>query len=375
MAPVVVDLMTATARDLQLADDTAAAAHHARVHQVGDDDEEGIRALAAPPAAEAFAVEEPPADEDALAERQAEVALLLAGFRRHLEDRSAHHLGYPYNLDLDFAPLAPFLQGLCINNLGDPFVESNYGVHSRPMEVAVLDCFARLWDLGPGDYATSCGTEGNLHGLLVGREVFRDGVMYASADSHYSVFRVARMYRVRCVKVGTLVSAIVNVNIGTTVKGAIDDLDIHCVYACMLSISCMPAAPRVTFRKPIGSVSVSGHKFLGCPVPCGVVITRREHAAVLSTDVDYISSRDATITGSRNGHARCSCGARSTPRAAGASATTPTGAFGTRASCLRDAGVSAACLNPLSITVVFERPRDEAFVRKWQLSCQGDVWS
>lgn len=26
-------------------------------------------------------------------------------------------------------------------------------------------------------------------------------------------------------------------------------------------------APMVTFRKPIGSVSVSGHKFLGAPVP------------------------------------------------------------------------------------------------------------
>lgn len=106
------------------------------------------------------------------------------------------------------------------------------------MEVAVLDWFARLWDLGAGDYwgyvVTSCGTEGNLHGLLVGREVFPDGVMYASADSHYSVFKAARMYRVRCVKVDdTLVSgemdcadfesklmrnthspAIVNVNIG-----------------------------------------------------------------------------------------------------------------------------------------------------------------
>ncbi|CAD6234690.1 unnamed protein product [Miscanthus lutarioriparius] len=84
----------------------------------------------------------------------AEVARLLAGFRRHLEDRSAHHLGYgyPYNLDFDFAPLAPFLEGLCINNLGDPFVESNYGVHSRPLEVAVLDWFTRIWDLGPGDY-------------------------------------------------------------------------------------------------------------------------------------------------------------------------------------------------------------------------------
>jgi len=44
-------------------------------------------------AAEAFAVEEPPADEVAAAERQADVARLLAGFRQHLHDRAAHHLG------------------------------------------------------------------------------------------------------------------------------------------------------------------------------------------------------------------------------------------------------------------------------------------
>ena len=35
-------------------------------------------------------------------------------------------------------------------------------------------------------------------------------------------------------------------------------------------------APRVSFRKAIGSVSVSGHKFIGAPVPCGVVITRQK---------------------------------------------------------------------------------------------------
>lgn len=58
------------------------------------------------------------------------------------------------------------------------------------------------------------------------------------------IFKAARMYRVECVKIDTLLSgelncadfkskllqnpgkpAIVNVNIGTTVKGAIDDLD------------------------------------------------------------------------------------------------------------------------------------------------------
>ena len=36
-------------------------------------------------------------------------------------------------------------------------------------------------------------------------------------------------------------------------------------------------------------------------------------------------------------------------------------------------GVSAF-LNPLSNTVVFERPRDEAFVHKWQLACEGNKY-
>lgn len=40
----------------------------------------------------------------------------------------------PYNLDFDYGPLEG-LQKFCINNLGDPFIESNYGVHSREFEV------------------------------------------------------------------------------------------------------------------------------------------------------------------------------------------------------------------------------------------------
>ena len=55
------------------------------------------------------------------------------------------------------------------------------------------------------------------------------------------------------------------------------------------------AAPMVTFRKPIGSVSVSGHKFVGAPVPCGVLMTRKRYAAALSSDIEYLNSRDATI--------------------------------------------------------------------------------
>jgi len=41
---------------------------------------------------------------------------------------------YPYNLDFDYGALEGLFK-YSINNLGDPFIESNYGVHSRDFEV------------------------------------------------------------------------------------------------------------------------------------------------------------------------------------------------------------------------------------------------
>lgn len=42
----------------------------------------------------------------------------------------------------------------------------------------MLNWFARLWGLEEEEYwgyITTCGTEGNLHGIYVGRENFPDG--------------------------------------------------------------------------------------------------------------------------------------------------------------------------------------------------------
>ena len=225
----------------------------------------------------------------------------------------------------------------------------------------MLEWFAKLWEIDVAEfwgYITNCGTEGNLHGIYVGRENFPNGtvrhiigcmpfslysgILYASTESHYSVFKAARMYRMKCERIPTMttgeinyeelkaalirnskVPAILNVNIGTTVKGAVDDLDqilavlteagfgenrfyIHCdgaLFGLMIPFLKRGDEPMVTFKKPIGSVSVSGHKFIGAPVPCGVVITRLRHIRALSSDIEYLNSRDATIMGSRNGHA------------------------------------------------------------------------
>lgn len=42
----------------------------------------------------------------------------------------------------------------------------------------MLNWFAKLWEIEQEEYwgyVTNCGTEGNLHGILVGRENLPDG--------------------------------------------------------------------------------------------------------------------------------------------------------------------------------------------------------
>jgi histidine decarboxylase len=77
--------------------------------------------------------------------------------------------------------------------------------------------------------------------------VFPDGILYTSRETHYSVFKAARMYRMECVKVDTLVSgeidcedfklkllcnkdkpAIINVNIGNALSPSLSPSLSHC---------------------------------------------------------------------------------------------------------------------------------------------------
>ncbi|XP_047334481.1 serine decarboxylase-like [Impatiens glandulifera] len=342
------------------------------------------------------------------------MASTLNRYTETLANRALYHIGYPANLDFDYGALA-HLQAFSLNNIGDPFIEGNYRMHSREFEVAVLDWFANLWEIQNTDYwgyVTNGGTEGNLHGILVGRELLPDGILYTSRDSHYSVFKATRMYKMECVKVDTLFTgemdyedfraklllnkdkpAIVNVNIGTTMKGAIDNVDtiIHILEECGFSedrfyIHCDGAlfgimipfvkhSLQVSFKNPIGSITISGHKFVGCPAPCGVYITRKQYIRTISTNIEFLCSLDTTIMGSRNGHAPIFLWY----------ALNMNGHMGfqkqveqclTNARYLKDRlkeeGISVM-LNELSSTVVFERPLEDDFVNRWQLACQGSM--
>jgi histidine decarboxylase len=330
----------------------------------------------------------------------------LDSFRRLIEHRTAHHAGYPYNLDYDYTPLLPFLR-YTLNNLGDPYVNGNYGIHTREFEKETLNWFADLYELrDPWGYVTSCGTEGNLYGLALAHERYPDGILYYSGDTHYSVKKAARLFRMpdrmvpsqpsgeidyaeleRALRRGRRKPAIINVNLGTTLTGAVDRIDrvvemidrlelrahLHCDGALGgLLLPFIDGAPRVSFRhESIDSIAVSGHKFVGSPVPCGVVLTRRRHVKEMETAIEYIGSTDTTIMGSRNGLAALFLWYAIRIRGDGF-AREVAGCLG-NARYLRerlDVLGYHPLLNEFSTTVVFDRPSPEV-CQTWQLACQG----
>jgi histidine decarboxylase len=330
---------------------------------------------------------------------------LLENYQDHLKDKTQNHAGYPYNLAYDYSQLLDFFN-FSINNLGDPFVECNYKIHSRQFEQEVLGFFAELYQAKDWwGYITPSGTEGNLYGLLLGRETYPEGILYASADSHYSIGKAARFFRIPHVvvqsqphgeidyqdfhsKLDPSCPAIINLNIGTTVKGAVDNLDrileileakgianfyIHCDGALGGMLLPYLEPGWVNFNRPIHSLAISGHKFIGCPFPCGIVLTYKELVDRLSSNIEYIGSKDTTIGGSRNGHAplflyhaieqrkhlfeqeALSCVEKATYLY----------------NKLSSAGLDSL-LNSYSTTVVFDKPT-AAIAQKWQLSTQGNL--
>jgi histidine decarboxylase len=182
---------------------------------------------------------------------------------------------------------------------------------------------------------TSGGTEGNLYGLYLAREAFPDGIVYYSEHTHYSVAKLVRVLGVRNIMIRGLpngeidyedlratlelhrdVPPIILANIGTTMHGAIDDLIaikrilkqlaisrsyIHCDAALSgMMLPWVDDPQPFGFDQGIDSVSVSGHKFIGSPMPCGIVLARQENVDRVARLIEYVGASDTTIAGSRN---------------------------------------------------------------------------
>lgn len=332
--------------------------------------------------------------------------LRLDRFIATLRRRTETEIGYPSAHDLDYTELAPLL-AFSLNNIGDPFAQSGYGLNSHEFEREAVAFYAGL-TRAPRDgwwgYVGNGGTEGNLYGLYLARERYPDGIVYFSQDSHYSVAKSLKFLNMRhimiraqphgeidyedlreTVRIRRDVPPIVFANIGTTMKEARDDIGrIRAIMAemaiekyyvhsdaalCGGYAAWLDPRPRWDFADGADSIAISGHKFLGAPIPCGIVLARREHVERISHAVAYIGSLDTTLSGSRNGftpmvlwyaiHTLGEAGMKA--RLAQSLAVAE---YAVRR--LRAAGIEA-WRNPSALTVVFPQPPRTVRAR-WQLA-------
>ena len=324
---------------------------------------------------------------------------------------SLRNVGYPCNQDFDYSELFRFLQ-FSANNVGDPFHSTNYRLNTMEFEREVLADFA-CFTRAPADdwwgYVTSGGTEGNMYGLYVARELFPEGICYFSEDTHYSVAKVLRLQHTRNIMIKSQpdgqmdyadlretlrihrdVPPIIFANIGTTMKGAVDDLAqirvilddlaianayIHADAALSGMILPFVDEPQPwNFADGADSISISGHKMLGAPVPCGVVLARKAHVDRIARSIEYIGALDTTIAGSRSAFAPLLLWHR----------LRTLGDAGLRhivQSCLANAEIAVSQLrargieawrHPNSITVVFPRP-PQPLMEKWIIAPRKNI--
>jgi histidine decarboxylase len=257
-------------------------------------------------------------------------------------------------------------------------------------------------------YVTNGGTEGNLYGLYLARELHPNAIVYFSQASHYSVTKNLHFLNMRHIMIReqengemdyddlaeTLnihrdVPAIIFANIGTTMTEAKDDIEriqsilddfaivnryIHCDAALSGIIApFLTPRPAFDFADGADSVAISGHKFIGSPIPCGIVLAKKHSVDRIAQSIAYIGTLDTTVSGSRNGltplflwYALRHFGTDGMRVRVNESLAVAAYA----ADRLNDIGI-AAWRNENAITVVFPSP-GPAIREKWQLATNGD---
>lgn len=323
---------------------------------------------------------------------------------------STQLLGYPINYGYDYSALSVTIDQN-LNNVGDPFSTSSIRSNTKQIECTVIRFFAQIWNIDPQNmwgYITNSGTEGNLQGLFVGRESAQDRphVFLTSRDSHFSIFKIAKLLKLNLVLVNSQENGeidyqdfdqkvranvannnyiIVNANLGTTMKGAIDNTQelqrilrkyrakyyMHADGA--LSGFYLPFMEHdLFFKAGINSISISGHKFLGIPFPCGIFMMERRFMDLVANTSEYIGSNDYMISCSRSGHSALFFQHI-------IAAKRVDGFRRDIEKCFEIADYATRCLgdsawrNHNSIIIVFPKPMDDWIVQKWQLATEGDI--
>ena len=271
----------------------------------------------------------------------------LADLHKQLQQQKDTYFGYPEIPDNpSLAQLGlNGLSGIHLNNAGDPWEHGYAKLHTKYYEQQVIDFFAKMYAISDDywGYVTSGGTEGNLQGAYMGRELLSyhsqdKPIMIFSSSSHYSVRKIACLLNIPFLEVPSQYNGemdydvlytalqyqnrpiVIFANLGTTMTGAFDNIPyikellhqtgykegdyyIHADGALGGLIYPFRSSSVNLFEEGLDSISISGHKFIGTIHPCGIFLTPNSKKQVVFSNnwVAYVGANDTTISGSRNG--------------------------------------------------------------------------
>jgi len=242
---------------------------------------------------------------------------------------------------------------LHINNVGDPFHPPVVPPvpNTFKEERYVINRVAKLWGAQEDNiwgYIGSSGSEGNFSGVRYGRDTLfnkfnlarkSDITMMYSDAAHFSLHRAADLLNIKRTLVNTDSvyqmdladlerkltenleyyrehGLILVLTIGTVMTGSYDDvkgankilkrLNIEKSYVHLdgaLGGLILPFLDNFDLKlgQDCDSISISGHKICGLPTSASIFITSQENWNLLVEYTPYLSKKDGTLFGSRNG--------------------------------------------------------------------------
>jgi len=272
----------------------------------------------------------------------------LNDFAKKIEQVRSEEMGYPVNQNTHLKEFYEWyykskLYNVSLNNVGDPQQPSIYPMNTHEFENEVIKFFAPLYGFSEEEawgIVTHSGTDGNMHGMYFGAKNLLGKtkqlpIVYVSEEAHYSIKRIADLQNleIRLIKTdetGKMIisefekaldpskPALVVIAMGTTFKGAIDDMEaidevlnrkkpvavFRHVDAALFGGYLPFTEHKKLVDRRVGhfdSIAVSGHKFFGFDEPMGIFITTKEVKDQTNPfKVSYLNEAVPTITCSRN---------------------------------------------------------------------------
>ncbi|MFF3959666.1 pyridoxal-dependent decarboxylase [Streptomyces sp. NPDC001890] len=325
---------------------------------------------------------------------------------RALDRAERPFLGFPGHLGQVVAELAPLLSMFADQPSGS-YSPTVLDTGTGEYEKAVLTYFAALAGASPEEaygYVAASPREALLHGLVMARRGLPESSVYVSEQAHFDVVRACELLGMNTVLVNALpdstmdpddlrlqtrmrrgAGALVVATCGTPLHGAIDNVAELRAAAAMsgpvhihvdasaggLAAAHSDQVPPWSLAHGAHSITLSGHRLLGLPVPAGISLVRREQDPPTTLGIQI---PDRLVVGSRSGLSALLLWTRL--RSLGRA-----GVAAMVARCQDTAGYAMEQLEaagasperfPGSLAVAFDRPPTWV-VDKWRLECFGHL--